>query len=107
MKLWFLVRLYTSTLCESSKYKQILDLVNVPFQIALAVSFLLLLAFFLFFFQAIQTMIQDLRQIAFDTEPDTTPNMKRQSQLRDFKKLGFQVGLSCLLMSELYVNKTI
>ncbi|ESN90675.1 hypothetical protein HELRODRAFT_185222 [Helobdella robusta] len=34
--------------------------------------------------------IKELRQIAFDTDPDLTPIAKRQSQLKDFKRLGFQ-----------------
>lgn len=41
-------------------------------------------------------MIKELRQIAFDTESDLSPSSKRQSQLRDFKKLGFQNPLNPL-----------
>jgi hypothetical protein len=38
-------------------------------------------------------MVHELRQIAFDVEPDTKQGSadKRQIHDRDFKKLGFQV----------------
>lgn len=41
--------------------------------------------------QAVQSNIQELRQIAFDTDPDSSSNSKRQSHINEFKKLGFKV----------------
>lgn len=40
--------------------------------------------------QSVQSNIQELRQIAFDTDPESSSNTKRQSHLNEFKKLGFQ-----------------
>lgn len=40
--------------------------------------------------------IQELRQIAFDTDTDNSPMAKRQSQLRDIRKLGFQNAMNPL-----------
>lgn len=45
--------------------------------------------------QTIIQLVHELRQIAFDVEPDPKPGSsdRRQTHDRDFKKLGFQVIL--------------
>ena len=46
-----------------------------------------------------QASIQELRQIAFDTDPDSLSNTKRPSYSKDFKKLGFMVPYRIILFS--------